>query len=248
MTLKTTRKPIKQIHRPRTLHEDVQAAVRAYILDNDLRPGDPLPSESQMSEQLGVSRNVLRESLRALESLGIVEIRRGSGYYVREFTFDPLVSSLNYGLIFGMRELSEILDVRRALEDSFIEAAIAQMDAAQIAELERILEHMRAAAYRGEAFAEHDRAFHRVLFEKLGNSVLLKMIDMFWLTFHEASARFELTDQDPVWTYQLHVPIVDAIKRGQAAEARQHLADHHSGLTERMKRAMEKSGHNRDEP
>lgn len=242
MTIKTTRKPIQQVHRPQTLHNDVQAAVRAYILDNALRAGDPLPSESQMSEQLGVSRNLLRESLRALESLGIVEIRRGSGYFVRDFTFDPLVSSLNYGMLFGMRELSEVLDVRRALEDSFIEDAIRHMDDAQIAKLERILEAMRAAAERGEAFAEHDRAFHRALFEKLGNNVLLKMIDMFWLTYHEASAHFELTDHAPEWTYQLHVPIVDAIKRGNAVEARHHLALHHSGLTERMQRAVDKGG------
>jgi DNA-binding FadR family transcriptional regulator len=242
MTLKTTRKPIQQVNRPQTLHNDVQAAVRAYILDNALRAGDPLPSESQMSEQMGISRNLLRESLRALESLGIVETRRGSGYFVRDFTFDPLVSSLNYGMLFGMRELGEVLDVRRALEDSFIEDAIRHMDTAQIAKLEGILEAMRAAAVRGEAFAEHDRAFHHALFEKLGNNVLLKMIDMFWLTYHEASAHFELTDHEPEWTYQLHVPIVDAIKRGDAAEARQHLAKHHSGLTERMKRAVDKGG------
>lgn len=246
MTLKTPRKPIQQVQRPQTLHNDVQAAVRAYILDNDLRPGDPLPSESQMSEQLGVSRNLLRESLRALESLGIVEIRRGSGYFVRDFTFDPLVSSLNYGLMFGMRELSEVLEVRRALEDAFIEQAIADMNAGQIADLERILDNMRAAAERGEAFAEHDRAFHQTLFENLGNQVLLKMIDMFWLTFHEASARFELTDQDPAWTYQLHVPIVDAIKRGDAAEARHYLAEHHAGLTNRMRRAVEKGSKDRN--
>jgi len=246
MTLKGARKPIQTVNRPQTLHNDVQAAVRTYILDNDLRAGDPLPSESQMSEQLGVSRNLLRESLRALESLGIVEIRRGSGYFVRDFTFDPLVSSLNYGLMFGLRELTEVLEVRRALEDVFIEDAVRKMDAAQIAKLESILESMRLVAERGEAFTEQDRAFHQALFEKLGNNVLLKMIDMFWLTFHEASARFELTDQEPGWTYQLHVPIVDAIKRGQPAEARHYLAEHHSGLTARMQRAMEKGGASRD--
>ena len=102
-------KPIQPLRRPPTLHHSVQQAIRQYIIDNELRAGDPLPSENQLSQQLDVSRNLVREAVRGLEAVGVVDIRRGSGLYVNEFSFEPLLDNLQYVLTIQQQILIQIL-------------------------------------------------------------------------------------------------------------------------------------------
>ena len=82
------------------LNQAVQERVKDYITDNHLEPGDPLPAEAQLAADLGVSRGSVREAIKSLESLGIVEVRHGSGIYVRRFNFDSIFNLLSYGVIF----------------------------------------------------------------------------------------------------------------------------------------------------
>lgn len=223
-------KPIQQLQRPPTLHEAVRHSIKTFIIDNNLQVGDPIPSENELAGLLGVSRNLIREVIRSLEAVGIVEIRRGSGIFVRDFSFEPLLDHLYYGLMFDLKELSDILVVRRAIEVSLIEDAIQIVTPEQIAELRQILEQMRQLAESGNSFPDEDRRFHQCLFERLGNSMVLKVLDIFWLTFHKASERTNLWDQNPALTYQLHVAVVEAVAGGSVAEAQMRLREHYHGL------------------
>src|SRR6195952_121448 len=105
--------PLKRLERP-LFYRIVQDALKNYILEKNLKPGDPLPAETELARQLGISRNSLREAAKALESVGILETRQGSGLFVREFSFEPLLENMSYGLLFDLRQLAELLQVAKS--------------------------------------------------------------------------------------------------------------------------------------
>jgi DNA-binding FadR family transcriptional regulator len=211
----------------------VQQAIRQYIIDNELRAGDPLPSENQLSQQLGVSRNLVRESVRGLEALGVVDIRRGSGLYVNQFSFEPLIDNLQYGLLFDLRELLEMVEIRHVLETSLIGKAMAKMSTVDIRRLEDILSLMDQARKDDLAYIEADRQFHQALLASLDNKTLLKVLDAFWLTFNKASEIQEIAHSDPDETYEVHSQIVNAVASGDAERARKALDQHYAAVESR---------------
>ena len=235
---KSTIEPIK---RPPSLHQTVQETIKGYILDNGLQPGDGLPSENELSKQLSVSRNLVRESVRGLEALGIVEIRRGSGLYVGNFSLEQLITNIDYSIHFELQELKELYTVRSALETGMIGDAIRLKTEDQKGELNAILNMMRARAERGQSFPEEDRRFHQCLFEPLNNQTLLRILDAFWLTLNKTDKVVDLQDQDPMWTYELHIPIVGAFIDGNVEATRRALLQHHANLEKRLSRAEEEN-------
>src|SRR5690554_4139090 len=118
---------LKPLKRAPLLYQSVQEAIQNYINENDLKPGDPLPAESELARQLQVSRNSVREAVKALESIGILETRRGSGLFVKNFSFDPVLETLPYALLTDIDELVDLLEIRCILEVSMISSAIQMM-------------------------------------------------------------------------------------------------------------------------
>lgn len=227
------------IERPPSLHHSVQGAIRAYILKHGLRAGDALPPEHELARQLGVGRNSVREAVKALDSLGVLEARRGSGLFVRAFSFEPLLASLPYGLLVDLQELAELLEIRRVLETGMIESAIATVGEPGLQELRLTVERMAARAALGEAFLDEDRRFHQLLFAGLGNRTLLKLLEVFWLTFRQAAEHADIGNTDPMRTYRDHAAIVEAVAAGDATEARRALDRHYEGITDRLAQASD---------
>ena len=95
----------------------IENRIKAYILKNQLQPGDKLPTEEQLAAQLQVGRTAVRETFRRLEALGIVESHQGYGRVVRDFNFDPILNGLSYGLVFHGHNIMQVLEIRRALDD-----------------------------------------------------------------------------------------------------------------------------------
>lgn len=234
-------KQLIPIQRPPLLHRTVQAAIRTYILENNLQPDDMLPPENDLAQQLGVSRSSVREAIKGLESLGVLEARRGSGVFVCSFSFDPILNNLEYGLLFDLRELVELLEIRRVLETGMVGAALAVMAEDQIVALEQIVERMHSRAAAGEAFPDEDRAFHRELFRKVENQTLLKLLDIFWLVLNKSIQQNPvLWDDNPLWTCQLHAEIVTALRSGDEALAARALYEHYAGIEQRLARTQSK--------
>ena len=147
-------KTIEPIELP-SIHEEIQHRLKEYILANNLQAGAPLPSETQLAGQLGVSRAVVREALRSLESLGVIHSRRGAGRYVSQFNLDPVLQNLSYGMLFDVEDLQEIIDVRERLEASFladaIEATLAPRGVLVVIEAEHLCMSMRGVRKPGSS-------------------------------------------------------------------------------------------------
>lgn len=215
--------------RTEPLHEAIQHQLKQYILDHGLRPGDQLPTEEQISREIGASRNAVREALRSLESLGMIEVRRGDGRYVRNFNFDAVLDNLAYAVYFDQRSFMDLMEVRGEVEVAFISRAIPLLDDEDITELRRLVATMREKAAVGRLYREEDEQFHRRIFHKVGNQLVLQILDIFWriTTALQASNNFrsagaksasEVCDQ--------HAQIVEALAHRDEAAARAAMRFH----------------------
>ena len=223
-------KPIKPLERAPLLHVSVQESLRSYIEDNNLTAGAALPPETFLAQQLGVGRNSVREAIKALESVGILETRRGIGVFVKEFSFEPLLDNLAYGLQASLRDVEELLEIRRVLETGLIDKTIETISEEDVAELRRLTDRMRQRAERGESFAEEDQQFHQLLFRCQNNKMLSALIDIFWSAFYKASGFANLTSPNPLATWRDHHEIAEAVAARDVEAARKRLRDHYSGI------------------
>jgi GntR family transcriptional regulator, transcriptional repressor for pyruvate dehydrogenase complex len=140
--------------------------------------GTRLPPERQLSERLGVGRSAVREALAALEILGIVDVRAGSGTYLRNTASELLPQTLRWGLLIGERNTAELIELRSGLEIYAARLASSRASADSEAELEGSLERMRENVGRLDRFVEADRAFHGILAETAANHVLVDTLQV----------------------------------------------------------------------
>ncbi|WP_087132210.1 FadR/GntR family transcriptional regulator [Microbacterium esteraromaticum] len=153
--------------------------LRALIAEGTLRPGDRLPSEGELCERLGVSRGSLREGIRMLAALGVLETRHGSGSYVSDLNAGDLIGSLS--LTVGLLPLASILELyelRRALESHAAALATARIDDDSLAELESLLLELEATVDDDEQ-SRLDHQFHMRIAEIAGNSALASLLAVF---------------------------------------------------------------------
>lgn len=223
-------KPMTPLKRPPPLHVSVRESLRRYIEENHLGAGDPLPPESDLAQQLGVGRNSVREAIKSLESLGVLETRRGVGVFVKAFSFQPLLENLAYGLQISLRDVEEMREIRRVLETGLIDKTVAMIGAEDIDALREVTERMRVKAEAGEGFAEEDQRFHRLLFRCQDNQTLSALIDVFWTAFYKASDFANLANTDPLATWRDHHDIVEAVAARDAGLARRRLDAHYTGI------------------
>ncbi len=233
---------MKRLERPQPVFESVRDAIRAHIMDEGLKPGDPLESEGKIAERLGVSRITVREAVKALTSLGILESQKGRGVYVSAFSFEALIDNLPFGLLTDLEQLSEILEIRCVLEVSLIVKVVEAASDEHLAALREVLASMRVAAELGESIAEADRAFHQQLFACHDNKTLLRLLDVFWMTFNRASGVANITSPRPIKTYADHAAIVEAVEARDAERAAQALRVHYVDITELLRTAKRSLG------
>lgn len=212
------------------LSQQAQQAVRQYIIDNRLGPGDPLPSEGELSTLLDMGKTSVREGVRGLQSLGVVEVRHGRGLFVSEFSFAPILDQLPYRLMIDDVPLRDVLQVRRALEEGLIVQAGAQLsdDLDALDALDALVERMRTESVDDVVPAEIDNAFHQGLFRGLGNPLVLQMIGIFWTIFDRAAVG--TPDLSVHHTADDHAAIVDAIRGGDPDAMRAAVAHHFADI------------------
>lgn len=216
--------------RGRALTLAVRDYVKQYIIDNELDPGSPLPTEGEIAQQLGVGRSSVREAIKALESLGIVEVRHGYGTFVREYNFDAILENLTFGIQFNVPTLQELLQIRTWLEAAALGDAVKKMTDEQLAKLDALMEEWAQRVEQHKPTADLDERFHLYLFEPLANDSLLKLIRVFWVACHTRRNRDGLVLNQPTTRRDLeswneHKGILEAIRAKDADQARRLLIE-----------------------
>ncbi|WP_432119569.1 FadR/GntR family transcriptional regulator [Streptomyces sp. bgisy032] len=212
--------------------------IKAMIAEGLLEPGQRLPTERDLAVQLGISRSSMREAIRALTVLGVLEARHGSGIYVTRLEAGDLLET--FGVVADLSRgprLVELLEIRRALESTATALAAARITDDQLAEVAAHLAAMHATEDPEEIIA-HDLAFHRVIAVAAGNATLAALLEgLSSRTFRARIRRGYQEDGAFARTRREHA----AIHRALAArdpEAARAAAAAHVGEVEQWMRAQ----------
>src|SRR5438445_6392654 len=141
-------------------YEQVADQIRRLISNGTLKTGDLLPPERELAVRLGVGRSSVRDAVRTLEVMGILEPRQGHGTVVRDLSADSLVVPLASVLVRKRELVAELLDVRRILEPALAARAAKNATVEEVMELEDILRRQAEKMKRGESTVEEDSEFH----------------------------------------------------------------------------------------
>lgn len=152
--------------------------IRDLIQSGELPPGSKLPPEQQLAAGLGLSRNLMREAVKALVVARVLEIRRGDGTYVTSLAPEVLLGGIASAVeLLRGDTLLELTEVRRLFEPVATGLAATRISASELAVVEGHLDAMRAARDDVELLNEHDAAFHRAVVAATGNATLTTLLE-----------------------------------------------------------------------
>jgi GntR family transcriptional regulator, transcriptional repressor for pyruvate dehydrogenase complex len=169
--------PVKTIRKSAIVTEK----IKSLILDNQYRQGEKLPSESELARLLSVSRASVREAFRALELMGLIEVRSGSGTYVKNKDLFNLskFSNPNLATVFESEAstMLEIVEARKMLETNIIELAVENTLPEDLKGIEEILAEMETSLDNEEGFRNADLKFHSEIARLTKNRVIEAMVN-----------------------------------------------------------------------
>lgn len=216
---------------PRRLYRQVADELRSVIESGEYAVGDRLPTERELSEQLGISRPTVREALIALEVEGRIRIRVGSGIYVAK------PSQAEACVPAGMEGPFEVLGAREIVESAVAREAASLAGAAEIDALDAVLARMENGPHPSAETIGFDRAFHVAVAGILGNAVLVRFVgelfDQRMTPYFERLSRYFENDASWRLAHTEHRAVRDAIASGNAAAAEAAMRHH---LQESQKR------------
>lgn len=202
-----------------------------------IEPGTRLPPERQLAATLDVGRSAVREALAALEILGVVAVKPGSGTYLRGTASELLPQSLRWGLLIGERNTAELLDLRSGLEIYVARLAAARADATQIAQMTASLDEMRASVSSLSDFVTADRDFHLALSAAAANATivdLLHVVRSLLQVYDDRAVRDEDAARDAVAE---HDAVLSALAARDADAAASAMAVHMATASARLAQA-----------
>lgn len=220
--------------------EATMDAIKRIILGRRLRPGSPLPTEAVLCEELGVSRSSVREALRRLEALDIVNVHQGRGAFVGEMSLKSTVETL---VLRGSLDadgsracLRQVVELRRYLDLGLAEAVVAvHGDETKNQELHALVDAMVARAAAGQQFMDEDVAFHDGLLAGIGNDLVCQVTRAMWLVHMTiVPSMGSAIDDRLLITAKAHGDMLAAAEAGDVAAYRAAVDAHYAPISEIM--------------
>ena len=209
----------------------IQEQLKLYIIENGMKSGDLFPTEHELAKKLGISRTAIREALKRLETLGIIEVRPGVGRFVREFNFEVILKGLPYNLEMDIKNFREVLEVRFCLESWFIAKDINKFTKENIAHCKDILKKLEFQVLNNieekESVEIHSQ-FHCALYKNSGNSLLIDLIKIFSTIQRNLVLLHRYKTKDRNLFIRHHKLLLEAIEKRDPYLAQKRLEEHFS--------------------
>jgi DNA-binding FadR family transcriptional regulator len=219
---------------------EVADRIRAFMLDGSFAPGEPLPSERHLAERFGVSRGSIRDALRTLETIGLVETRHGQGTFPLELSVDRLVAPLASVMAYRSDLQDELLDVRRMFEPAVARAAALRATEEDLADLQRVLEVQRVKVKTGQSAIAEDTSFHAILARSTRNRVVMSIMATLNDLLVESRTQSLLQKGRPARSVDGHEAVVAALRRRDADGASQAMYNHIDQIADLQLHAQKK--------
>ena len=160
------------------LSEQVASSILSAIIERNLRPGDPLPSQRELGEQYGVSRTVIREAVGSLEARGVLEVRAGSGLRLVSVDASSVAESLRFFVrTSDVLDYSKVDEVRAMIETHVAELAAERASESDVSSIRYWADKQETCGDDLEAAAQCDLEFHRAIARTTGNELYLVLLD-----------------------------------------------------------------------
>ena len=205
------------------LSSQIVESLKNYIIENNLPSGSKLPSERELMTMTKVSRNILREAIKSLESLGILEVKVGDGTYVREYDYTSVIPQMSYALARQGSDLNKLIEARELFEVAALDLVITNIIPSDISHLESVINNIEQANTIEENM-QADLEFHTALIEISGNQVVSELCAFLRQFFILATnyARASMIKNDVA----SHRALLDALSNGNINLAKGLMADH----------------------
>ncbi len=200
--------------------DQILDSMLADIMNGVYKAGDKLPNEFELMEQYGVSRGPLREAIKTLCAMGVAEIRRGDGTYIASQMNPSIFDKVIYSVVYGMSSKTELLELRRVLDDATVRMAIEKITPDEIDRLYINVDKMTKAAFNGdiELMLKYDYEFHMLLIDFTKNIFFIRLVkgvySLFQSTISEVIVYEKSTSKAPFY----HRQIVDCIKEKRSED------------------------------
>ncbi|HUG83379.1 MAG TPA: FadR/GntR family transcriptional regulator [Euzebya sp.] len=216
--------------RPTVAHRTIEQ-IKGMIASGRWGPGERLPTERQLADELGVSRSSIREAVGALTAMGVITSRHGAGIYLTQLAAHELLEAVGVAAeIWPDDALLHLIEVRRILESHATAAAAARLSVEDLQRLSDLITEMDEMG-PGEAFVAADIEFHRIVVDAAGNPVITAMIDgMSGRTFRARVMRSRTQEAALRRTKDEHHRIYEALRERDPERSRMAAAQHISGV------------------
>lgn len=219
---------IRKAPSPSNLYVGVAEQLKALIAKRKLKPGDRIPSERALAQQLDVGRPAIRDALRVLETLGLIQVVPRQGSFVLDPSLDPYLRSIAESLglaLDGHRELlASVCEARRVLGGEIAALAARWASEDDLAKMRMVLQEMEASGE--EAFRKADRQFHTLIAAAAKNPVLLKMGEGLYQLVSKSLAKASMSAGNREELLQYYRRILKAVERREAGQAKREMMEH----------------------
>lgn len=208
------------------IYEEIVRQIKTLVQEGKLKSGDRLPPERDLAERFKVSRTSVREAFRALESMGLIEIRPGEGTFVREISVESLIEPLALVILTQREAVGELFEARRLLEPAIAGLAASRATPDEIHEMERILEEQAKEVAAGRTGLAQDAAFHAAIAASARNRAITRLVHALMDLLTQSREESLQIPGRPTRSHQDHRRILGAIRRRDAASAQRAMLDH----------------------
>ena len=219
-----------------SLSDRLARRIRGMIQRGHYHVGDRLPAIMEMAKRFGVGHPTVREALKRLETIGVVEIRHGSGVYVSRSDDVLVLATPDYPGTVTKKLLLDLIRARMALEAQSVADAVQNATATHRKEMRRLLTTAAQNLENGEVLNRVNMSFHRQIAQASGNAVLVQLLDVLRDLFTEEQRLildiFGSRERD----HEGHLAILDALERRDATLAVKRMRAHLKGVEDAILR------------
>lgn len=209
-----------------SITEEIIDHIKELIRKRELQDGDQLPTEEQMAEQMGVGRGTIRESLRVLIHLGLIE-RKRKRTMVAPLAYERLQNKEVFNQIDTHRDVMELTELRKVIEPEAAGLAAERAEDEEIGSMGEVLRLMAETQSDAQSFVDNDMKFHILIMQAAGNTLFVEIMN----NVHQLLRKNQLLvakerNQIVPRSIDFHRKILSAIKSRNPSQARRHMANH----------------------
>jgi len=223
------------------ISSEITRRLLDFLLSGEVQPGERLPSERKLAESLGVGRSHVRQAIKSLTVLGLIDVRQGDGTYLKRTDSPLLPLAIEWGLLLGAKRATDLIEARYHLEIVLAGLAAERRDTAELAEMRRCLDVMAEKPGTDE-FVAADLGFHMAICAAARNQSLAQIMSSIRTLLQVWISRVAHAPGTAPATAMEHVAVYGAIERGDPAAARAAMETHMAGAAARLRRTLAERG------